>query len=341
MADDLSVPDPAPVLDLLNAFRKSKVMFAASKLGVFDALESGGSKVPELATKLNANADALERLLNACVMLGLLKKHGGHYANSPAASAFLTASSPRRMLGYSSYSDDVLWKLWDHLDDAVREGTHRWTQEYGWDGPIFSHFFKTPESKREFLMGMHGFGVISSPVVVNAVDLSPFRAIVDLGGATGHLTIAACRRWPQLNGVVLDLPEAIPLATEIVGATEVASRIRTVGGDFFKDALPAGDLYAVGRILHDWTEVKIRTLLTRVFAALPNGGGLLIAEKLLDDDKAGPEWAVLQSLNMLVCTEGKERTLGEYAALLEDAGFTSVVGVRTGAPCDAILARKP
>jgi len=341
MADDLSVPDAAPVLELLNAFRKSKVMFAASKLGVFDALEAAGSKVPELATKLNANPDALERLLNACVLLGLLKKHGGHFSNTPAATAYLTAASPRRMLGYSNYSDAVLWKLWDHLDDAVREGKHRWTQEYGWDGPIFSHFFKTPESKREFLMGMHGFGVISSPVVVNAVDLSPFHTLVDLGGATGHLTIAACRRWPQLSGVVLDLPEAIPLAAEIVGATEVAPRIRTVGGDFFADDLPKGDLYAVGRILHDWTVEKIERLLAKVFAALPSGGGLLIAEKLLNDDKIGPEWAVLQSLNMLVCTEGKERTLGEYAALLEAAGFTNVVGVRTGAPCDAILARKP
>ena len=130
------------------------------------------------------------------------------------------------------------------------------------------------------------------------------------------------------------------MAEEIVGASDVAARIRTVVGDFFSVDLPAGDLYAVGRILHDWTEGKIRTLLEKVFAALPSGGGLLIAEKLLNDDKIGPEWAVLQSLNMLVCTEGKERTLGEYATLLEAAGFTNVVGVRTGAPCDAILARK-
>src|SRR5262245_2779188 len=38
MAQDLSVPDPAIVLDLLQAFRRSKTMFAAVKLGVFDAL---------------------------------------------------------------------------------------------------------------------------------------------------------------------------------------------------------------------------------------------------------------------------------------------------------------
>jgi acetylserotonin N-methyltransferase len=44
---------------------------------------------------------------------------------------------------------------------------------------------------------------------------------------------------------------------------------------------------------------------------------------------------------MLVCTEGKERTLGEYEALLTTHGFTDVTGCRTGAPLDAVLARKP
>jgi acetylserotonin N-methyltransferase len=49
----------------------------------------------------------------------------------------------------------------------------------------------------------------------------------------------------------------------------------------------------------------------------------------------------MQSLNMLVCTEGKERTLAEYRALLEEAGFRDVQARITGAPLDAILALRP
>ena len=48
----------------------------------------------------------------------------------------------------------------------------------------------------------------------------------------------------------------------------------------------------------------------------------------------------MQSLNMLVCAEGRERTLGEYRLLLRDAGFAKVEGWRTGGPLDAILAVK-
>jgi acetylserotonin N-methyltransferase len=341
MSNASALPDPTLVLDLVEGFRRSKVMFAAVSLGVFDALSTGARPLSALAADLPANADALERLLDACVGLQLLEKSAEGYANSPAAQAYLCQQSPRRVTGYVNYSNDALWKLWGRLEDAVREGTHRWQQVYGWDGPIFSHFFRDDAAKREFLLGMHGYGVLSSPVVVAAFNLAPFRRLVDLGGATGHLAIAACERYHAMRATVFDLPEAIPLAREIVGASSVAARIEFVGGDFFVDELPAADLYALGRILHDWTEPKIVQLLGRIFERLPEGGGVLIAEKLLHDDKSGPRWAQLQSLNMLVCTEGKERTLAEYRALLEKAGFTATIGVATDSPLDAVLARKP
>ena len=67
---------------------------------------------------------------------------------------------------------------------------------------------------------------------------------------------------------------------------------------------------------------------------------MLVAEKLLTDDKTGPRWAVLQSVNMLLCTEGKERTVAEYTVLLQAAGFRQIEAQRTNSPLDAVLAVK-
>jgi acetylserotonin O-methyltransferase len=341
MVDQTAKPDPKNVLALLFAFRLSKTMFDAVALGVFDALAEQPQSLAALAERLHANADALERLLDACVGLKLLTKNGADYQNTPDASAYLCSGSPDRLTGYINYSNDVMWTMWAHLKDAVREGTNRWKQTYGWDGPLFSHFYRTEESLREFLMGMHGFGQISSPHVAAAFDLRRFKHLVDLGGGTGHLAIAACELYPNLTATLYDLPEALPLAREIVGASGVADRIRFEGGDFFQDPLPAADLFSLGRILHDWTESKILRLLARVYERLPKGGGVLVAEKLLDDNKSGPAWAQMQSLNMLVCTEGKERTLSEYADLLHKVGFRDVRGNRNPSPLDAVLALKP
>ena len=328
-------------MELIDAFRRSKTMFTAVRMGIFDRLAGGPKPLAALAAEAGANADALERLLDGCVGLGLLEKLvNGAYANTGLAEAYLCRSSPHAMTGYILYSDEVLFRMWLNLEDAVREGSHRWNQTFGSSGPIFEQFFRDPASMRTFLLGMHGFGVLSSPRVAAAFDLSRFRKLVDLGGATGHLAVAACERYPELRAVVFDLAPVVEFARELVRQSPAADRVELAAGDFFADELPEADLYAVGRILHDWSEEKILRLLAKIHARLPRGGGLLIAEKLLAPDKSGPTPAHMQSLNMLICTEGKERTLAEYAALLAEAGFTEVRGERTGAPVDATLALK-
>jgi acetylserotonin N-methyltransferase len=307
---------------------------------VFDSLAAGSKSAERLAQELHLNADGLERLLDACVGLQLLVKHDRHYANASVAATYLCHESPRRLTGYINYSNAFLWKLWAELEEAVREGSNRWQQAFSWEGPIFELFFRTEASKREFLIGMQGMGLLSSPGVVAAFDLGRFHRLVDLGGGTGHLSITACQRYPALRAVVFDLPGVVPLAREIIAASSVAEQIEVVAGDFFADRLPEGDLYSLGRILHDWSEHQIRTLLRKIYQRLPAGGALLIAEKLLAEDKTGPAGALFQSLNMLVCTDGKERTLREYEALLKQAGFTEVQGRRTNGPVDAVLATK-
>lgn len=336
----MTPPDPSVVLDLIEAFRRSKTMFAAVSLSVFDALASKPKSLAALADELKSNHDALERLLDACVGLQFLMRSGDGYENTPAATAYLTKGSPHRLTGYINYSNEITWKLWANLEDAIRDGSHRWRQAFGWEGPIFAHLFKTEESKREFLIGMHGFGLLSSPHIVSAFDLGRFRRLVDLGGATGHLAVAACQQYPELQAVVFDLPDAVALAHEFVDASPVAGRIEILAGDFFVDALPDADIFALGRIIHDWSEEKIVKLLSKLNQKLPAHGAVLLAEKLLLDDKSGPGWAQMQNLNMLVCTEGKERTLAEYDALLKQAGFREVQGCRTASHLDAVLAVK-
>lgn len=316
-------------------------MFAAVRLGVFDQLELAAPlTAKDLAGRIGVLAEPLERLLSACCALGLLEKDDDSYRNSATARSHLVRSSPDSLTGYILYSAAALWPLWARLDDAVREGTPRWEQAFGGAGPIFSHFFRTPEARDEFIRGMHGFGQLSSPRVVRVFNLSRFRRIVDLGGATGHLAIAACERYGAMTGIVFDLPEVVELARPHLAASSASERLAAVAGDFFEDPLPPADLYALGRILHDWSEEKIDLLLRRIHAALPAGGGLLIAETLLDDDGLGPLNSLLQSLNMLVCTEGRERTVAGYAELLARAGFSEVQARRTGAPLDALLAIK-
>ncbi|MGJ5815759.1 methyltransferase [Paludibaculum fermentans] len=332
--------DPSQVLDLIDAFRRSKTMFTAVSLGVFDRLHPSPASAAALAVELDLNPSALARLLDGCVGLSLLTKSGELYSNTQEAEVYLRRDSPDTLSGYILYSDQVLFQLWSHLDDAIREGSHRWDQSFGGRSALFDHFFRTPEARETFLSGMHGLGQIGSPAVVRIFNLNQFRHMVDLGGATGHLSIAACERYGNLRATVFDLPAVVEAARPHIAASRAADRLAVVAGDFFADPFPPADLYAVSRILHDWSEEKIQRLLTKIHAALPSGGALLIAETLLDEDASGPVSSQMQSLNMLICTEGRERTATEYKALLESCGFTRVEARRTGTPLDAVLAFK-
>ncbi|XP_055125656.1 acetylserotonin O-methyltransferase isoform X3 [Symphalangus syndactylus] len=113
-----------------------------------------------------------------------------------------------------------------------------------------------------------------------------------------------------------------------------------LGGDFFKDPLPEADLYILARILHDWADGKCSHLLESIYHTCKPGGGILVIESLLDEDRRGPLLTQLYSLNMLVQTEGQERTPTHYHTLLSSAGFRDFQFKKTGAIYDAILARK-
>ncbi len=333
----MNKPDAAPVFELIDAYRRSQTMFTAAGFGLFDRLALGATAdCATLAVELAANPSGLERLLDTCVGLGLLTRNAGGYTNSALADTYLYRQSPDSMLGYVLYSKNALYPMWAHLTEAIQEGSHRWTQTFGIEGPLFSHFFRTEEAMQAFLMGMHGYGMQSSPLIVSAFDLSRFRCMADLGGATGHLALAACEYYPNMRGIVFDLPPVIRFAKQRVEHP----RLEFVAGDFFADPLPNADLYAIGRILHDWNEHKIRTLLKKIYEQLPAGGGLLIGEKLLLEDGTGPLPAQLMSLNMLICTEGRERRPSEYEALLRETGFSTIRHKWTGSVLDVVLAEK-
>ena len=117
-----ALPDPMIVLEALEAFRRSKAMFAGVKLGVFDALAAGPDTAANVAARLACEPAALARLLAALVSMRLLRHEGDGFALVPAAATYLVSGSPARMTGYIHFANDISWKLWGSLEDCVRTG---------------------------------------------------------------------------------------------------------------------------------------------------------------------------------------------------------------------------
>src|ERR1700748_1676128 len=80
-----------------------------------------------------------------------------------------------------------------------------------------------------------------------------WRELWGVGGANGSLVEALVQSNPSLRGVVLDLPPVAEDAQAAIEAAHLQDRVTFAAGDFLK-SVPAGDLYLLRHILHDWPD---------------------------------------------------------------------------------------
>ena len=142
MAKDITKPDPGIVLDLLQAFRCSKVMFTALALGVFDALGSAPKTLQALsgAPRFNAwMADTIrpfvgERVLEIGAGIGNLTRalvpRRKLYVATDIDSEHLARLTTRfqhrpnmliRFCDLARASDEAGQEQLEHLDQPVRQ----------------------------------------------------------------------------------------------------------------------------------------------------------------------------------------------------------------------------
>ncbi|KAL7865883.1 hypothetical protein SRHO_G00111300 [Serrasalmus rhombeus] len=337
---------PHKIVDLLDGFKASKTLFTACKLGVFDVLsDSEGLTVEEVADKIKASVLGTERLLEAAVSLELLHKHKVEdkimYRNTEQASRFLVLDSPLSLCGYILHCNDLVWPLFTHLESAVREGTNQYERAFGkkTENLFQDGYFRKDDIKMRFMNAMHSVAKVTGKDVATAFDLSSFKTACDVGGCTGAMAYEFTKAHPGLSVVVFDLPPVVEMRSHFQ-PKEQDDRVSFIAGDFFKDELPKADLYILSRILHDWSDDKVHELLSKLSKACTPGCAVLLAETVLDEAKPWASRAYMQSLNMLVQTEGRERSSTHYRQLLENHGFSQMRVSHTRNFLDAILAFK-
>ncbi|XP_066455968.1 acetylserotonin O-methyltransferase [Eleutherodactylus coqui] len=336
---------PQILLDYKHGFLVSKIMFTACELGVFDLLHEleESASAATIATRLNTSVDGMERLLNACVGLKLLKvdlkNNEGCYSNTDVSAVYLVKSSPRSLYHTIMYYNQTIYMCWQYLTQAVREGKCQNQRAFGTSSQeIFEALYRSEEDMVAFLHAMDSIWKICGRDVIQAFDLSAFRTVCDIGGCTGALAKQFLSTYNESTVTIMDLPQVVKTAKKYFVTDD--KRIHFLEGDFFNDPIPEADLYIMARIIHDWTDEKCLELLRKIYQSCKPGGGVLIVETLLNEDKSGPICSLVFSLRMLVQTEGKERTPSEYSKLLTDSGFRDIEVKVTGKLYDAILARK-
>jgi hypothetical protein len=148
-----------------------------------------------------------------------------------------------------------------------------------------------------------------------------------VGGGHGALLAAILRAHPALRGVLFDLPHVAEGARAELEAAGVAGRCEVVAGSFFESVPGGADAYLLKSVLHDWDDERCGAILGGARRAMAEGGRLLVVERVMPERMtacAAHRAVAASDLNMLVATEGRERTEAEYRALLAAAGFARI-----------------
>jgi SAM-dependent methyltransferase len=253
------------ILDLVFSPWPTQALFAASRLGIFTTLAQEPMTAAELGRRVGTRSHAFPALLDACVAMGLLHRTEDRYANSHLSDAHLVEGRPLYM---GDFIDLLAFESpqWNVLYDALANKPHARPQ--------------TNESdfgRRRFTLAMHNLAMNGeATALAAAVDLDACKSMADVGCGSGMYSVALCCRWPGLRVTLLDHPDVLDTARDIVRQHGLADRIELRPADMTSD--PYGqDLDAVllSDVLYQ-NKATCLTILRSAYDALADGGRLVI-----------------------------------------------------------------
>ena len=294
---------PEPILQLAAGFMAAKHLFAASELGLFEALAGSPATIDALAARTGLTRRAARISADAMVALGLLERDSGTYSNSDTAATFLAGATPADLRPLLRFWDKISYPSWAGFAGALATGP---SQE----------ITKLDDALQQVASrGIEAMLTGPAAALTATVDFPARQRLLDVGGGTGSWSIAIARAHPHMKATVFELPAVAAVAHVRITEAGLGSRIDVVDGDALGGALPTGyDTCLLANIIHYYSPAENQTLLRHARAATTPRGCLLLVDFWTDPTHSQPLMAALMA--------------GEFAAHLRNGDVYSVSEAR-------------
>lgn len=278
-------------------------------------------------------------MLTLFVANGFVRREGEIFQITDAGNVYLVSASPWSLAPYYRSLKDRPVTM-DYLKVLQTGKPANWG---GYDdGADWHRAMEQDAFARQFTAAMDCRGVLLGPAMAQALDLSRFSRVLDIGGGSGIYACSLVANHPHLAATVFDQASVERIATRRVEELGYAGRVGVQAGDMLKEPLPGGyDLHLFSNVLHDWDLPEVRQLLAASFAALEPGGMLIIHDAFIDAAKEGPLPVAEYSALLMHSTQGKCYATSEYESLATEAGFRGFSFQTTAADRGVMTAGKP
>lgn len=119
----------------------------------------------------------------------------------------------------------ALFRFWNDLPEALRTGKAQNETKFG-QASIFAELYADRHKLEQFLNAMAGLSRVNFELFAAKFDLSRYKTLCDVGGATGLLCMEVAKRHPTMQCTSFDLPPVAPIASRHIAAAGLSERIQ-------------------------------------------------------------------------------------------------------------------
>lgn len=309
-------PEIKVIDDILEGFKKYRVLVTALDLDLFDILkENEKCTREEIVDKTKMNGMFSRSFLTSLVEIGLLNYNADEekYSNSQIADIFLVKTS-------CNYFGD-----WIAQQGGVNSRWNNLSKIFMKNEPNFDTSSSGPDPKFLKALGQCALRGELQEVVKSIANWDGFKnahTVLDLGGGHGLYTIALCQLNPDLKGVIVDKPSVVKLTEEIIESYDLSDRIDVIGADIAKADFEESkyDIVLISHLLY-----KFRRELPNFFKKvhkLVSDNGIYVANHWFCNPGCGDKFGILeldkslQSFGHPLCHPDR------FYNLFEETGFS-------------------
>jgi hypothetical protein len=302
----------------------SELIYVVSELGIADILSNGEHHIEEIAQKTETTSTYLYRLMRELSSVGVfIEKEEKVFQLSPLGGCL---KSDR--LRYISMMFGSEWhnRLWDKLPDLIKYRKNASINALG--EPIIEWLSKNP-TESSILNNANAVKIKDwYQVIKKYYDFSKIGSLIDMGGGIGSLITEILLDNPEIRGAVADLGHVTNEAEINIIKAGLINRCDIIECNFFKNIPDGYDGYILSNVLHDWDDERCSLILDNCYQSMKKTSRLIILEMLIPE-RNEPSVVPIMDIEVLLMSNGKERTRKEFNELLNPLGFDKINFIST------------
>ena len=232
----------------------------------------------DLASKTGVDENQCTRILRMLMTQHVFHEPAPGYVSHTAISKLLANGGLSDTVGYLLEEGFIGASRISETAEKFRRSQERnhapWNVGHGVDLPTFEFFETSPNRMARFFGNMNNFGGTDAYNIRHMVGGYDWNAlgdgtVVDVGGNTGHVSLAISRMAPALHFIVQDLENVVNDMKERTKGQPGYEKVSYQAHDFFsQQSIQGAEIYLLRFILHDYSDNYAAKILQALVPAL-------------------------------------------------------------------------